>query len=106
MLRRRVGAFPNSRPLRCERCRQLRLSARVVVKPGLEERVLNGRVRDHAMVSCTHGHTWWSVHPDALRQARKAAFFAHLTEPATNYELPLHGSPDGRQGRVLLVPGP
>ena len=65
---RRVGTHRTTRPLRCERCRRLGLSPTIAIAPGLEKLWNNGRYRDHANVSCTNGHHWWSVHPEALQR--------------------------------------
>jgi hypothetical protein len=83
MLSRRSGTHPTTRPLRCDRCHQLGLDPQIAVGPGiLEKRLLDGRYRDHASASCSNGHSWWSVHPEALRRAREANNIAALSRVA------------------------
>ena len=72
-MRQRIGTYPTTRPLRCDRCRQLGLQFAVTVDPGIvEKRVRDGRYRNHASVSCSNGPQWWSLHPEAIREARLA----------------------------------
>jgi exosome complex RNA-binding protein Rrp42 (RNase PH superfamily) len=44
----------------------------------VEKRLRDGRYRDHASASCSNGHEWWSVHPEAIRQAHDANALAAL----------------------------
>jgi hypothetical protein len=81
---RRIGTHTTTRPFRCERCHHLGLTPTIVVGPGIiESRLLNGRYRDHAHANCSNGHAWWSVHPDAIRQASQANLLAALALSTT-----------------------
>jgi hypothetical protein len=80
MLRRRIGTHGTTTPLRCNRCQHLGLNPQVTVGPGIVERRLReGRHRDHVSVSCSNGHSWWSIHPEALKQGRPADKLAALS---------------------------
>lgn len=77
---RRLGTYTTTRPLRCERCHHLGLLSQVIVRPGIvEKRLRDGRFRDHASATCTSGHDWWSIHPEAIRLARQANILAVLS---------------------------
>ena len=83
-MRQRIGKYRTTRPFRCERCHQLGLHSTVAVGAGvIERRPRDGRRRDHAEASCSHGHQWWSVHPEAIRRARLANTFVALSVPIT-----------------------
>jgi hypothetical protein len=72
-MRQRIGTYITTRPLRCERCHRRRLDPQITVAPGLvEKRRRDGRYRDHASAFCSNGHQWWSIHPQAIRQAQQA----------------------------------
>jgi hypothetical protein len=70
-MRQRGGAHTTTRPLRCERCNRLGLDPKITVEPGVERRPKDGRHRDHVNVHCSNGHSWWSVHPEAIRRSRE-----------------------------------
>ena len=77
---RRIGTHTTTRPLRCERCYHLGLDPAITVGPGIvEKRLRDGRYRDHASASCSNGHVWWSIHPEALQRARLANQLAALS---------------------------
>jgi hypothetical protein len=84
---RRVGTHTTTRPFRCERCHHRGLHPRVTVRPRiLEKRLRDGRFRDHANATCSNGHSWWSIHPEAIRLAREANVLA-LSSLPTGREL-------------------
>jgi hypothetical protein len=72
MLSRRGGTHPTTRPLRCDRCHRLRVDSKITVEPTVQKRLKDGRCRDHVHVYCSNGHSWWSVHPEALRRSSEA----------------------------------
>ena len=83
MLRRRIGTHGTTRPLSCNRCQHLGLNPQITVGFGIvEKRLRDGRYRDHVCATCSNGHSWWSIHPEALRQARHANKLAALS-PST-----------------------
>lgn len=74
---RRIGTHTTTRPFRCERCHDLGLQPQVTVRPGiLEKRLRDGRYRDHANATCSNGHSWWAIHPEAVRLALEANVLA------------------------------
>jgi hypothetical protein len=92
MLRRRIGTSATRQPLRCVRCHHLGLQPITVGAGPIEKRLRDGRYLDHASASCSNGHIWWSIHPEALRQAREANILAALSlEPAREFTSPAVG---------------
>jgi hypothetical protein len=71
-MQRRAGNHPTTQPLRCYRCHRLGVDPAIVVDPAVDKRLRDGRYRDHVCVYCSNGHSWWSLHPEAIRQARGA----------------------------------
>ena len=72
MLSRRGGTHPTTRPIRCYQCRRLGLDPKLTVGRTVEKRLKDGRYRDHMCVYCSNGHSWWSVHPEAIRRSRES----------------------------------
>jgi hypothetical protein len=93
MLRRRIGTHGTTQPLRCNRCQHLGLHPQITVGPGIvEKRRRDGRYRDHVSATCSNGHSWWSIHPEALRQARHAnRLAAHSLSTIDECTSPLAG---------------
>jgi hypothetical protein len=48
----------------------------------LEQRLRDGRFRDHANATCSNGHDWWSIHPEAIRRVREANVLAMMATPS------------------------
>jgi hypothetical protein len=93
MLRRRIGTHGTTQPLRCNRCQHLGLNPQITVRAGIvEKRGRDGRYRDHVSATCSNGHSWWSIHPEALRQARHAnRLAAHSLSTIDECTSPLAG---------------
>ena len=71
-MRKRVGMHPTTGLLRCYRCVRLGQDPKLTVEPRVVKQLREGRYRACANVSCSNGHSWSSVHPEAVRQAREA----------------------------------
>jgi hypothetical protein len=78
-MQRRTGTHPTTQPLRCYRCLRLGVDPTIVVDPPVEKRPINGRYRDHVRVYCSNGHSWWSLHPEAIRQGRETDTVRYLS---------------------------
>jgi len=59
-------------PLCCRRCDREGQTYTLRVERGQHRRRRDGRRRLSVNVTCTNGHEWFSVHPQAIKRSREA----------------------------------